>query len=508
MRRPSATGVLLASAAWVVGWMPSLLPTGSMFQGITLGILASTGYAIGAALSALARLGTLRPAPPRWYAVLATAAAVLALLSGLRFSRWESAQAASIGAPAFTAGWFLSTLIGLAVTATLVFLARSVRSLTRALSRRIARRRNRTNPEARATPATNLLAAGLVVVAAVGLGAAGMLATSAAFDSIDASEAGQTQPNSSTRSGSPASAIEWSTLGRQGREFVAGGDDHDTIRTFAGLNSADSPNARADLAVQDMLRAGGAASKAWIGITTTGNGFVDPVAAAMAEKVADGDTALVAIQYSTLPSWLAFLVDQPAAKDAGVALYESLVAAREALPAEQRPRLVLYGESLGAYGSPAPFAGLEPSEVAENIDGALWVGPPAATDPITNWTYQGEPPVWQPIVAGGLIARYAATEGSTQDPPPEASPWREPRILVLQNPTDPVVWFSPRLIWSDPPWLSDPRGPGVADATRWTPLLFFLQVAMDLPQAVSYPSGVGHNYSAALQQAWEQILAP
>ena len=56
------------------------------------------------------------------------------------------------------------------------------------------------------------------------------------------------------------------------------------------------------------------------------------MAAQAAEDAAGGRAALVAIQYSTLPSWLSFLVDQEAAKSAGVALYDALAAARDALP--------------------------------------------------------------------------------------------------------------------------------------------------------------------------------
>ena len=40
------------------------------------------------------------------------------------------------------------------------------------------------------------------------------------------------------------------------------------------------------------------------------------------------------------------------------------------------------------------------------------------------------------------------------------------------------------------------------------PAIFFLQVALDLPQAVNYPSGYGHNYADALPAAWQQILTP
>ncbi len=509
MRRPSATGVIAASAAWLVAWTPSLLPNGSLFQGVTLGVLAAVGYALGAIAGSLgrrwwwSRKQLARPTP-RWYVLSAAAVATIAVLSGLRLGSWEAAQAASIGAPQFTARWLVATAVGLAVLVLLVAAARGLRLLTQWVARASLRLLGRRGSAglAQGIAVVVMCAAGLALV--VGAGQAMRLA----FDRIDASVAGQVAPSSAARSGSPTSLVAWESLGAQGRAFVAGGRDNATIRAFAGLASASDAQARAELAVADMLRAGGANSDVWIGITTTGNGYIDPVAAETADEVSAGKAALVAIQYSTLPSWLSFLVNQSAAADAGTALYEALAAARESLPPDQRPKLVLYGESLGAYGSPAPFAGLEPEQVSERIDGALWVGPPAATDPITAWTYSGAAPVWQPVLDSGRVARYAATLPAATAPPPAASPWPNPRILVLQNPTDPVVWFSPGLVWRDPAWLADPRGPGVPPQTRWTPVLFFLQVALDLPQAVDYPSGYGHNYADALRPAWEQILAP
>lgn len=599
----SATGVLLATAAWLVAWLPSLLPTGTVLQGVVCGLLAAVGYAAGAAIGACGRLvrRSLRarrmraaidaaargssasdagavgpaaaarwsdsPAPrryafdivtyglpddaaphppaaatpadaayagapgpgdesvmgaagaaggsrgprvraadvedsvtPRWYLLTAWFAVVFALGGGLAIAPVEAAQARAIGAPQLAAGWLVATVVGLIVALALIGGGRGLRAATRGYGRLLGRHAQQWPPAARTAAAVAATVASVVSLLAVGL-----VGTTVAFNRIDASATGQQAPSAEARSGSPASLISFDSLGRQGRQFVTQGANPRTIRSFAGLESADSPRARADLAVADMLRAGGAGAPVWIGITTTGNGFIDPVAAQAAETATNGRAALVAIQYSTLPSWLSFLTDQSKAREAGVALYESLAAARDALPAGGRPKLVLYGESLGAFGSPAPFTGMDPAQVAERIDGALWVGPPAATDPITGWTYAGQPPVWQPVVGAGQVARYAATAAAAASPPGDGS-WPGPRILVLQNPTDPVVWFSPSLVLSRPAWLDQPRGPGVQEASRWTPALFFLQVALDLPQAVSMPSGYGHDYSAALPEAWRQVL--
>ena len=523
MRRLSNTGVVFAAGAWMFAWLPSLLPGGTVLHGVSLGVLAAVGYAVGTTLEALVRLarrGTAgekqanaaveAPAnTPQPRAVkrhrrlsiggaVAVAAAVFALVSGAWLVNGVNAQAQQVGAQGLSVGWVLATVVGVATFAVLLAAARGLRRLTQAFTAKFSRR----------APATLAKPAAVVstVVIVVGALAASYGALQIAFNRIDSNTAGQSAPAAATRSGSPASLIPFDTLGRQGRAFVTEGSDEETTRIFAGLESAPSPQARAELAVDDLLRAGGAQAPVWVGVTTTGNGFIDPAAAQAAEDATDGAAALVAIQYSTLPSWVSFLVDQNSAREAGVALYEAMSAARAALPEDQRPRLILYGESLGAFGSAAPFQGMTPEQITERVDGALWVGPPAATEPVSGWTAEGVPPIWQPIVDAGRWVRYAASPPATAEPPGDGQ-WLSPRILVLQNPTDPVVWFSPNLVWRPAAWLQNPRGPGVQEGTRWAPVLFFLQVGLDLPQAVGMPSGVGHDYTDALPEAWRQVLA-
>lgn len=519
-RRWSATGAIVAALFWIIAWLPSLLPLGSVIEGVALGTTAAVGYGLGAAASAIAhriagsRTGqpaaaptsaaapTPAPAPaptPKrrpvrvWVAVVAV---VVALLVGLPMSRALAAQAQELGSPSLAPAWWLSSLIGLVVVALLVAIARGLRRLSRWLARKLWRRTGRAAP---ALGGVTTLVAGVVLVA-VAVAAMGL-----AFDQIDTSEKGQTAPTSSTRSGGPGSLISWSSLGHEGRKFVTGGATQTTIRSFAGLGSAATPQARADLAIEDLLRAGGATKRTWVVISTTGNGQIDPVAAAAAETATGGDVALVATQYSTLPSWLSFLTDGAAAGAAGEALLTSANRARAALPASSRPRLILYGESLGANGSAQAFQGMTPEQVIQQVDGALWVGPPSSAQPITGWTDSGTPPRWQPVVGGGAVVRYAATAAAAAAPPGDV-PWGPKRILVLANPTDPVVYFAGGLVYSRPDWLDEPRGPGVAAGTAWTPLLFYLAVAFDLPPAVGMPAGAGHDYSDALPAAWRQVL--
>lgn len=101
---------------------------------------------------------------------------------------------------------------------------------------------------------------------------------------------------------------------------------------------------------------------------------MDPVAALSLEALYDGDTAIAAAQYSYLPSGVQFIADTDRTRASGRALVTAVVAWWRTLPEEERPRLLLYGESLGVVAGEAAFSDL--SDVLESVDGVLWVGPP------------------------------------------------------------------------------------------------------------------------------------
>ena len=72
-------------------------------------------------------------------------------------------------------------------------------------------------------------------------------------------------------------------------------------------------------------------------VTVTGTGWVDPDAASSLEYLHGGDTALVGLQYSYLPSWISFLVDRDEAAEAGTALYRQVHRRWSQLPAGAAP---------------------------------------------------------------------------------------------------------------------------------------------------------------------------
>jgi uncharacterized membrane protein len=209
------------------------------------------------------------------------------------------------------------------------------------------------------------------------------------------------------------------------------------------------------------------------------------------------------MQYSYLPSWLSLLVDQSKVTGTASALITAVRARWEALPAQSRPKLVLFGESLGSYGTETAYPDL--ASLAGGADGALLVGPPFV-NPIWNQLVDerdDSSPVWRPVHGGGDTVRFVqdATELRTSTGPP-------PKVLYLQNASDPIVWWSPELLVQPPDWLDDPRGPDVSPDMHWYPGITFWQTLVDLFFANDVPSGHGHVYGSSVADGWAELLPP
>jgi hypothetical protein len=235
-------------------------------------------------------------------------------------------------------------------------------------------------------------------------------------------------------------------------------------------------------------------------VTTTGSGWVDPALVDSFEYLTGGDCATVAIQYSYLPSWISYLVDQSKALAAGRALFDAVYGVWAKTPAGQRSRLFVAGESLGSFGGEAAFTG--ENDLANRTSGALFAGPPNFNTLFREFSDHrdaGSPEV-QPVYQDGRIVRFANDPATAI--PPERQPWEGSRILYMMHPSDPIVWWSPHLIFSKPDWISEPPGRDVLKGMFWMPFVTFWQVTADLPFATGVPDGHGHRYSAEYVDGW------
>jgi uncharacterized membrane protein len=238
---------------------------------------------------------------------------------------------------------------------------------------------------------------------------------------------------------------------------------------------------------------------------------VDPDGVLALELLHAGNTAIVAQQYSYLPSWLAFIVHRDRAREAGAALYEAVHRRWSELPADSRPRLIVFGESLGSYGAEKPFIGEDvASSVAHMVDGTsgmLFTGPTSENTIWKQLTDAREPgtPVWRPVYDGGAAVQFA---NRPSDLEPPAASWQQPRILYVHHPSDPVGNWSWASIWRRPAWMDEPLGYDITPDVSWFPFVSGLQEVGDLIAGFGAPSGYGHNYDVDFASAWAAVVPP
>jgi uncharacterized membrane protein len=518
--RYTLPGSSVALAFACLAFTPSLLPRSAVLQGVVCGITAAVGYGVGVAGAWTWRAFADRdPRPPRpgaWqvFTIVAAVALVVALILG----RWWQAQLRDLmGAPTPNPLLLvLLPLLGIAIFTGLVALSRSLRGAYHWVAHRLHRWMG-----ARAANALGWV----VVVVATYLVTSGLLLNglaSVADRSFavrnGATADGVTQPTSPLRSGGPGSLVSWESLGRQGRTITgtgptaaeitgwSGSGAMEPIRAYAGTKSAENVEARARLAVDDLERAGGLDRANLLVATTTGSGWLDSGAIDSFEYLTGGDSAIVAMQYSYLPSWLSYLVDQKKAREAGRELFDAVYDRWSRRPEADRPRLFVFGLSLGSFGGETAFSG--EYDLRNRTAGSLFAGPPnfntlyrEFTDDRDQGTHEVEP-----VYRDGRTVRF--TNDVVAGVPPTSAAWNGTRVLYLQHPSDPIVWWSPRLIWDRPDWMGEPRGRDVLDAMVWLPLVTFWQVTADLPLSTGVPDGHGHNYHREFVDGWATVLQP
>ncbi len=365
-----------------------------------------------------------------------------------------------------------------------------------------------------ANPQADLIARPIGHLAALGLlGLAGVKAVQYVFDRAETSggaiEAAYAKaPTSDFVSGGPHSRVSADSIGREGRRFVnmaltpeeiesvMGGPVTAPIRAFVGLETRATTSERADLAMQELETLGAFERSHIVFMSPTGTGYLNYVTAESLEYLTRGDVATVGIQYSLRPSPLSLLrvrigIDQ------NNAFLHALKWRLAAIPEDRRPKLHIFGESLGATTAEDVFAeeGTEGLH-RTGIDRGLFLGTPAATRFRERWL--SDP---QAVDPGGEIIEvdnydeYLALPDDVRE---------RARYVFLTHHNDsmPKFWFP--LAVQAPRWMGPPetREPGMPKETAWRPYITFLITFVDVKNAMNVIPGQfeanGHDYRADL----------
>lgn len=344
---------------------------------------------------------------------------------------------------------------------------------------------------------------GVGATLAVGVGAGAASATVAARKVLaNLTETGRkidpgyaTPPTSAFVSGGPGSHVDYQHMGREGARFVSATQTAEDIkkisgkkakaepiRVFVGVENADTIEQRVALAMAELHRTGAFDREILLVQAPAGTGFANATPVDVLELLSGGDCATVVVGYGLLPSFLS-MGKVPFAGETQRQLLEAISA--ELSTREQRPRVFLYGESLGAKVQQWAIPGGSPDLDKNFVDAVLYVGTPGGT-------------------ASDGFHGAVAHESFTVDRPEQIpDPAPQTRVWFLEHDGDPVVRFRPDLIWSRPFWLDqEPRGRNVPEAMEWTPLVTWMQVLVDTLFATNVKPGdfqsLGHDYRADL----------
>ncbi|WP_299588249.1 alpha/beta-hydrolase family protein [uncultured Microbulbifer sp.] len=516
----SVLGLLLGAIFFALSLTPSLIPRSPFMQGVLAGTAFTFGYFIGVFVHWLWNYLEL-PDIPISHGVrkLLKRLALVACVSLIFFFlwrgvHWQNSVRALMGMqPVTGAGPF--TVGSMALLIFLIFwgMGKGFRRIIRIVTEHLARH----IPDRVALLVGLLVAIGLYwgILNGVLLNA-GLQTVSFIYEKHDRAIAeGMKAPEDPDKTGGANSLLSWDSVGHQGRRFLTlgptaedirgvAGLGREPIRVFVGLRAAETSMQRAFLALAELKRVNAFEREILLIATPTGAGWVDPGAVNTLEFLYRGDVATVAAQYSYLPSPIALLTDDQKGLVSARALFKVIYEYWEDLPVDTRPRLYLFGLSLGAQLSEDSFDFYD--IIDDPIDGALWAGPPFGTGIWRTITDNRDPgtPAWLPQFKGGEIVRFGNQYGGYLG----QEPWGRFRIAFLQHASDPIVFFDLRWMLQKPDWMERPRGPDVSPDLQWFPIVTMLQLIADLNLGIA-PLEFGHRYSPdGYVLAWMALTEP
>jgi uncharacterized membrane protein len=519
--RPSIFALILGLLFVAASLTPSLVPRAPLLQGVLGGVVMGLGYLAGRIIEGIWNFADMPVAKGDAKDVTLGLLGLIVLgLVGwsLYYSLiWQNDLRGRMGLDPAIEGHLIWVVAITLIVFAVLFLIGHVIAI---ISRFIRGRLERVMPPRRADVLGFLLVAlGLLVVTRDGILDWFIEVMDTTFETAqNLFDTAPPAPNDPARSGGPGSLIDWEAMGQPGRDFVMNGPTAvdiaaftgrpalDPIRVYVGRANGDTPQERAELALAELLRLDAFDRELLIVTSPTGTGWMDPGSHDPVEYMHGGDIATVSTQYSYLQSPFALVFETTTGLEQASATVAVIHDYWKTLPEDDRPRFYVHGLSLGAWSS---MYGTNLFRLVDDpIDGAFWVGPPFPSDfwnRVQHARNAGTPWV-HPEVGSGSFIRYAAR---ADDGSEGAAPWGDMRIMFLQYPSDPIVFFDPLSLLRRPVWMREPPGDGVSPYLSFMPVVTQFQLALDMALSTTTPAGYGHSYYAQDYIApWVQVTDP
>lgn len=312
-------------------------------------------------------------------------------------------------------------------------------------------------------------------------------------------------PSSAYVSGGPGSVVTFESLSREGRRFanmaltregiqqvVGEPAVADPIRVFIGLSAGPTIEDRVMLAMDELERTGAFERSVLCLASPTGSGYINYVMTEAMEFMTRGDCAIATLQYSLRPSPMS-LDRTGVGVEQNRALLHSVSGYLRGMPADRRPRLVLFGESLGAQTMLDAYRHRTTEALdRDGVGASLFLGAPSATRFARSWRLDAsrvDP--HHELIEVDSFADYESLPRTKRE---------GIRHVLLTHHDDPIPKFGLSLLVRTPEWLGDPdeRPAGVPRATKWRPATTFVLTAVDMVNAMDVVPGEfgrrGHDY--------------
>ena len=348
----------------------------------------------------------------------------------------------------------------------------------------------------------------------------GVTSTPPPFDADNFTRLTQLRSEMSTVSGvTPGTLLPDSTVGTHGLKFlneVTPGAEiarvmdvdpasvKDPIRVYGGMQHGATRAELAQKIFDEALAKGAFDRKHVVLYLPSGTGHVNPMPVAAAEYETLGDIASIGMQYGNKPS-LQSVHKVDDARDLFRRVRDLFAEHAQSLPAEQRPTLTAYGESLGGWGMQDVFIETGPQGIAASgLDQVIGVGSPRfskfRSDAIGMAGHRLDPT--GTMFEFNDLSRLRELDPATRE---------GVRGYLLTHYNDPVNKFSPTMLVQRPEWLRSPEnGLGVPRKMKWLPGVSGIQGIMDMVNGVSPNPGVmlrtGHDYRADMAPVMAEVL--